>query len=774
MMAGLDVLANQQGSCLVHDGRGVVSLGDLDAASLRSIIGAVQLGGRVENVVARLADEFEPDDLIEALDALVGTVFEIAGEAPLEPATSPATGNVVVVGNGTLGSAIATHLTTNGVAVEFLDVGTIAADASLEAQAGIQVVYRELHAAAAASPPKTSAAQLARHIENRTLVVACLENVATAALLMVNQACLAAGVPVLFVQPKRGDVVVGPFVLPWRTPCLGCSILSSDFRLDAPQGVGIMALLTLGGLGAAAAAPVTVVASTVLNQLQSFFRGAPPSTSTELHRIANNGSLTSTTFSPSTYCPACFGMNRDGLGSARDAATPPTLPGFSDQAGIEVGGGVRTVGLTEAEQRARAAFAALGVHVRYVHDTPPDRLVAAHPLLRDLHFIRLDGQPRFAADARVVRRQASSRAIGKGLTRQHAWCSAAYEWFEDLYCFYRGGTQVIRAAYQDVAAHAIDMEFFAEGLLPHFDGLHHEQFTRATPIDWVWGRDLVGDRPILLPAANVYLTADFQVAGGRLALPKRGSSGIAAGCSLEDAVLEGLLEVIEHDAWFSAPATGLACPSLDLATVDDADALRLIDVLQASGYDVGVRNLTSDLGVCVLEAHLTSRDDFTRYHAGGRGCHLDPVIALRRALTEAFQCLCGYASAAATDVFTGRGSLINSFVERTQMSNRISGRCAWRDLPDCQPASRRVVDYVAVCVKKLKVAIPRADICYYQFPSPSEHGIFVTNAFVSGVFDQIGQPSHLPERLLNYRRCMGQAGARFEPHELFLREMPLY
>ncbi|MBK9070529.1 MAG: YcaO-like family protein [Myxococcales bacterium] len=775
MISGIDVVANEQGACLVYDGRGITSIGAIDADSLRSIIDAVKLGGTVTAIVGRLTEEFDPDELIEALDALVGTVFELAnaGDAPAHRVAEPAAGNVVVIGNAALGHGIADYLTAKGTTAAFVDVGTIAL-AEVEAHDQLQLVYTDNQASAIATTARTTAAQLASIVAGRTLVIACLENTTNAALLMVNQACLAAGVPVLFIQPKRSDVVVGPFVLPWRTPCLGCAILSSDFRFDPQQGIGVMALMSLASPHTAEAATISAVASVVQMQLQSFFSGASPSTSSELHRISNSGPLTSTKFSPSTYCPACFGMNRGGLGSAQDAKSPPTLLGFSDHAGIEVGGGVRTVGLAEAEQRAHAAFAALGVNVKYVHDSPPARLVASHPLLRDLHFIRLDGQPRFAADARVLRRQASSRAIGKGLTRQHAWCSAAYEWFEDLYCFYNGGTKVIRASYQDVKAHAIDMEFFAEGLLPHFDGHHQERFNSLAPIDWVWGRDLVSNRAILLPAANIYLTTDFQVAGGRLALPKRGSSGIAAGCSLEDAVLEGLMEVVEHDAWFSALATSIACPSLDLTTVTDADSLKLIEVLRASGYDLVVRNLTSDLGIAVLEAHLTSRNDFTQYHAGGRGCHLDPVIALRRALTEAFQCLCGYASGTGTDMFTGRGSLINSYVERSLMSNRISGTCRWQDVPDCQPASRRVAEYVAVCVNKLKAAIPRANICYYQFPSPSEHGIFVTNAFVSGVFDQIGQPAHLPERLLNYRRCMGQAGARFEPHELFLKEMPLY
>ncbi|NML16903.1 TOMM precursor leader peptide-binding protein [Azohydromonas caseinilytica] len=114
-------------------------------------------------------------------------------------------------------------------------------------------------------------------------------------------------------------------------------------------------------------------------------------------------------------------------------------------------------------------------------------------------------------------------------------------------------------------------------------------------------------------------------------------NGTAAGNVFEEAVLQGLLELVERDAtaiwWYQR----LARPALDLERIDDAFVQALRADYQASGWSVQVLDLTHDLGIPVYAA--VARHEGSDRHALGFGCHLQGPIALSRALTELNQLL---------------------------------------------------------------------------------------------------------------------------------------
>jgi len=70
-------------------------------------------------------------------------------------------------------------------------------------------------------------------------------------------------------------------------------------------------------------------------------------------------------------------------------------------------------------------------------------------------------------------------------------------------------------------------------------------------IDWIWGHDLSSDENILVPACAVY--HPFQQDG--VFLFSTHTNGIAAGNTYEEAVIHGLAELIERDAWSIARYT---------------------------------------------------------------------------------------------------------------------------------------------------------------------------------------------------------------------------
>lgn len=153
-------------------------------------------------------------------------------------------------------------------------------------------------------------------------------------------------------------------------------------------------------------------------------------------------------------------------------------------------------------------------------------------------------------------------------------------------------------------------------------------FDPAAELDWspVWS--LTQERHRLLPTGLLY----FGAPGKGMVRPD--SNGNAAGSSLEDAVLQGMLELVERDAvalwWYNRTRV----PGVDLDAFADPWIDRLRAVHAELGRQVWVLDLTSDVGVPTMVALSRRSGTPTEDIVFGFGAHLDPALALRRSLTE--------------------------------------------------------------------------------------------------------------------------------------------
>lgn len=150
-------------------------------------------------------------------------------------------------------------------------------------------------------------------------------------------------------------------------------------------------------------------------------------------------------------------------------------------------------------------------------------------------------------------------------------------------------------------------------------------------IDWTPVWSLTEQRHRLLPTGMLYYGAP-RGRGGRCV--RADSNGNAAGSSIEDAVLQAMLELVERDAvalwWYNRTLA----PGVDLNTFNDPWIDGLTELYAELGREVWVLDVTSDLlipaMVAVSRRTNSPREDITF----GFGAHLDPRVALRRALTE--------------------------------------------------------------------------------------------------------------------------------------------
>jgi ribosomal protein S12 methylthiotransferase accessory factor len=117
------------------------------------------------------------------------------------------------------------------------------------------------------------------------------------------------------------------------------------------------------------------------------------------------------------------------------------------------------------------------------------------------------------------------------------------------------------------------------------------------------------------------------------------SNGNAAGNTLEEAVLQGFLELVERDSvalwWYNR----VRRPGVDLDSFAEPYLKELQTFLRRQQRDLWVVDLTSDLGIPVFAAMSKRLDGSAEQIMFGFGAHLDSRVALLRAVTELNQML---------------------------------------------------------------------------------------------------------------------------------------
>ncbi|VVB96092.1 YcaO cyclodehydratase, ATP-ad Mg2+-binding [uncultured archaeon] len=159
-------------------------------------------------------------------------------------------------------------------------------------------------------------------------------------------------------------------------------------------------------------------------------------------------------------------------------------------------------------------------------------------------------------------------------------------------------------------------------------------FSGFTTLEWVMGFDLMNDIEVFVPANAVFHPYDPQ--GGNKIF-RSNTNGLASGNTIEEAVLHGLLEVIERDALSIAEFTHNPGREIVLSESDGLNYI-LKKKLEDAGIKVKLWLLDSDVDIPTVVAALD--DTVLRDPAllvMGAGSHLKPEIAVTRALTEAAQ-----------------------------------------------------------------------------------------------------------------------------------------
>jgi len=223
-----------------------------------------------------------------------------------------------------------------------------------------------------------------------------------------------------------------------------------------------------------------------------------------------------------------------------------------------------------------------------------------------------------------------SQAAGKGLTLEQALLSAAMESIELYHAEVASPPHVLQP-YVELARHHAVIP------LEHLPLSPHSVFSPLTPERWTFGSDLMQAQSVAVPLDMVILPRRTErVTDSSLFSFQTTSNGLASGSALAEALAVGLLEVIERDA--IASWLGRAMPRVRLDSAQACPLVReLLEQLWRAGIQALVYDCTADTDVPVYRAVLYEPAARRVGLAEGWGAHLDPELALVRALTEAAQ-----------------------------------------------------------------------------------------------------------------------------------------
>jgi YcaO-like protein with predicted kinase domain len=167
-------------------------------------------------------------------------------------------------------------------------------------------------------------------------------------------------------------------------------------------------------------------------------------------------------------------------------------------------------------------------------------------------------------------------------------------------------------------------------------------FDRRTKILWTLAHGLGNDLRGWVPYELVHLNFTLPLPPGSGHF-MGGSNGLASGNHPLEAAVQALTELVERDALallYRRPPEDQQRRRIDPAGITDDVSRLLLGRFERAGVAVALWDATSDLGIPTILCDIIDRETNVFRPLGsarGAGCHVDPSVALARALTEAAQ-----------------------------------------------------------------------------------------------------------------------------------------
>ncbi len=429
--------------------------------------------------------------------------------------------------------------------------------------------------------------------------------------------CAAHRVTWLPVRTELGRAVIGPLHIPGEPGCVRCAELRRSVA-DEHSGARDELRQKYPRLAEQPSPWLTAVAARTVAALTADEVTGPDPRSSRIRcalLYVALGSLAVSThrFLPDPLCPACGALPADSPEAARITLRPWPKP---------APGAYRV--------RALGASDVAGLCATYVDGQTG--------LIQRMETLASGGVAVAVAALRTRHQPWAELGWGRTSHYRRSEMVAVLEALERYGGMTPGGRRtVVRASFAEVRDRALDprrlglypSERFAE------PGFGFQPFDADRACGWVWGYSFGRQEPILVPQGYAYYSTHLTDPDDPL-FAFETSNGCALGSCLEEAILFGLLELAERDAFLTTWYARLPAPRIELSSARDRSIPLLARAIEAeTGYQVVAFDTTMEYGIPSVWA-MAVRPPGAQQPAlaCAAGAHLDPELAASRALCE--------------------------------------------------------------------------------------------------------------------------------------------
>ena len=247
-----------------------------------------------------------------------------------------------------------------------------------------------------------------------------------------------------------------------------------------------------------------------------------------------------------------------------------------------------------------------------------------------------------------LQKNVGGRSGGKGRTDTQAQASGFGEAIERYSGVFQGDEICIKDSYNSLEEKAINPNSCLNLSETQYRDRHEwnasnqntfqrvpEPFDESEVIDWTPVWSLTQQDFKYIPTAYCY----FGYPKPEKPSCWADANGCAAGNTIEEAILQGFLELVERDGvalwWYNR----LSRPEVALESFDEPYFQAVVEYYHSLGRELWVLDITSDLNIPTFAAISRRRDREVEDIILGFGAHFDPKLAIQRAITEVCQVL---------------------------------------------------------------------------------------------------------------------------------------
>lgn len=366
--------------------------------------------------------------------------------------------------------------------------------------------------------------------------------------------------------------------------------------------------------------------------------------------------------------------------------------------------------------------------------------------LTDITDLDRIGIPVFSAIRPTAQSGGVSIYAGKGISKSHAKASAIMEGFERYSAEKqdKDDSNIITGKYEDINK-TIDLESLILS-----KSIPLEQ-VKEFNLEWEELIEINSEEKYQIPVNLIYHPY-IPNKDNIKAFVKGNTNGLASGNTIEEAILHGIYEIIERDAWSIFEISKKNKKEINKDTIENEEIKNILTKFENENISIKLFDITADIEVPTI---LASADDKVLKDAAllslGVGTNLNPEIAVLRALTEVAQSRATQIHGTRED--TNRADFMRKAgYERMKKINKIyfedsENKINLNEIPN-KSSLKTIKEDINICLNELKKV--GLDKVLFKDLTREEIGVSVVRVIIPNAELYALDSSRIGERAVQY------------------------